>query len=194
MILILTENMKSNTLNDVLYLAMQANSKIDRVYAHWSAGWYGQAYEDYHICIDADGKLYLMTDCFTEKKAHTWRRNSNAIGIALLCCADAKAKRGHNCDFGTAPPTHAQVDTLAQVTAVLSRGLGLPLDAAHFMTHCEAAIEDGYGPGSGDPETRWDLWYLPDFSRKDYMDYRVLGGAEWRGLSNEYLRKFYVLG
>lgn len=190
----LTENMKANTLNDVLYLAMQANGKVNKVYAHWSAGRYGQAYEDYHICIDADGKLYLMCDTFEERKAHTWRRNGNAIAISLLCCFDAQAKRGYNCDFGSNPPTLAQVDTLAQVTAVLARGLGLPLDASTFMTHCEAAIVDGYGPGSGDPETRWDLWYLPDYSRKDYMDYRVLGGAEWRRLSNEYLRKFYVLG
>ena len=30
------------------------------------------------------------------------------------------------------------------------------------MTHEEAAMLDGYGPYSGDPETRWDLWYLPD--------------------------------
>ena len=30
------------------------------------------------------------------------------------------------------------------------------------MTHCEAAFEDAYGPGDGDPDMRWDLWFLPD--------------------------------
>ena len=30
------------------------------------------------------------------------------------------------------------------------------------MTHCEAALLDGYGPYSGDAETRWDLWYMRD--------------------------------
>ena len=30
------------------------------------------------------------------------------------------------------------------------------------MTHCEAAFQDGYGPGDDDPEMRWDLWFLPD--------------------------------
>lgn len=31
-----------------------------------------------------------------------------------------------------------------------------------MLTHCEAALIDGYGPYSGDAETRWDLWYLRD--------------------------------
>lgn len=31
------------------------------------------------------------TDDLTEYKAHTWRRNSRAIGIALACCVDAVA-------------------------------------------------------------------------------------------------------
>ena len=30
------------------------------------------------------------------------------------------------------------------------------------MTHCEAAFQDGYGPGDCDPDMRWDLWFLPD--------------------------------
>ncbi|MPM83104.1 hypothetical protein SDC9_130167 [bioreactor metagenome] len=32
------------------------------------------------------------------------------------------------------------------------------------MTHEEAATIDGYGHYSGDTETRWDLWYLPDYN------------------------------
>ncbi|MBR1662635.1 MAG: hypothetical protein IJ694_10255, partial [Acidaminococcaceae bacterium] len=30
------------------------------------------------------------------------------------------------------------------------------------MTHCEIAFIDGYGPGDGDPDMRWDLWFLPE--------------------------------
>lgn len=187
----LTKNLAANTLNDILYLANLAQGKIDRVYAHWSAGHYGQAYEDYHICIDQDGKIYLMTNWLGEKKYHTWRRNGGAIGIALLCGYGAQANDGYNCDFGAEPPTLAQLDSLAQVTAVLSRGLQLPINANTMMTHCEAAIIDGYGPGSGDPETRWDLWYVPDFNRKDYMHYRVLGGGYWRAKVKDYYHKFY---
>lgn len=191
MSMITVDHMDPNTLNDILYLASEARGKITKVYAHWTAGWYGQTYTDYHICIDQDGKLYLMCDTFEERKAHTWHRNSHAVGIALMCCADANARSGYNCSFGSAPPTLAQIDTLAQVTAVLARGLGLPLDASHFLTHCEAAIEDDYGPGSGDTDTRWDLWYLPDFSKSDPMGYRVLGGHDWRKRAKEYFQKFY---
>lgn len=28
--------------------------------------------------------------------------------------------------------------------------------------NAEAAVADGYGPCSGDPEMRWALWFLPD--------------------------------
>lgn len=186
----LTKNLKANTLNDILYLANLVQGQIDHVYAHWSAGHYGQAYEDYHICINYDGKIYLMTDWLAEKKSHTWQRNSRAVGIALLCCYGARAKDGYNCDFGPEPPTLTQLDSLAQVTAILARGLRLPIDASIMMTHCEAAVLDGYGPGSGDPETRWDMWYVPDFNRRDYQYYRTLGGSCWRGKAKEYFEQF----
>ena len=38
----------------------------------------------------------------------------------------------------------------------------MPIDRWNVLTHCEAALIDGYGPYSGDAETRWDLWYLRD--------------------------------
>lgn len=44
----------------------------------------------------------------------------------------------------------------------MTDGLDLPVDRFTVLTHCEAALLDGYGPYSGDAETRWDLWYLRD--------------------------------
>ena len=39
--------------------------------------------------------------------------------------------------------------------------LGLPIDDSTVLSHAEAATLDGYGPGSGDADTRWDLAYVP---------------------------------
>ncbi|WP_301961935.1 hypothetical protein [uncultured Phascolarctobacterium sp.] len=46
------------------------------------------------------------------------------------------------------------------------------------MTHCEAALIDGYGPYSTDPQTRWDLWYIRDSPGDGVMRH---GGLVLRG-------------
>ena len=55
-----------------------------------------------------------------------------------------------------------QIETLAKAVAVLTACLELEINVLTVTTHCEAALFDGYGPHSGDPQLRWDLWYLPD--------------------------------
>jgi len=62
---------------------------INKIYLHWTAGRYDQFFNDYHICIDGDGGVHRMADLET-KLAHTWHRNSNAVGIALCCCYGAR--------------------------------------------------------------------------------------------------------
>ena len=57
--------------------------------------------------------------------------------------------------------------------ALLCRELCLPLAEDTVMTHCEIAFVDGYGPGDGDPDMRWDLWFLPEPN--------TLGGALYPG-------------
>ena len=57
------------------------------------------------------------------------------------------------------------------------------------MTHAEAAIRDGYGPGSMDPELRWDLWYVRDYPGNGL----VQGGRLLRGKAlwyRSWLEKF----
>lgn len=51
---------------------------------------------------------------------------------------------------------------MAEVVAILASVLDIPIDKEHIMTHAEAADIDGYGYGSGDPETRWDLLVVDD--------------------------------
>lgn len=136
-----------------------------RIFLHWSAGHYGQAYEDYHLNIDYNGRIYACDNDldFDKKLEHTWHRNSGSIGIAMLGCYDAVANAGHNCNFGSEPPTPAQIEAMACAVAIICKYGNIPIDDVSVMTHCEIATEDGYGPGSGDSETRWDLWYLPDY-------------------------------
>ena len=62
--------------------------------------------------------------------------------------------------------------------------LGLALDKDAVQTHCEIAFKDRYGPGSGDPETKWDLWFLPDDARHGRL---FPGGFLIRGKAAYYL-------
>jgi len=142
------------TLADIQTAAEAANGQIDRIYLHWSAGEYGQQFDDYHINIDKDGEIYVDGQ-LRDYKPHTWHRNTNAVGVALDCAYGAMTTM-----LGDYPPTQAQIETAARVIAVLCSGLTLPIDSAHVMTHAEIADIDGYGP-----ETtceKWDLWMLSD--------------------------------
>ena len=184
--------MTPDTLDDVRRLAQNARGFIDHVYLHWTAGWYGQCYDSYHICIDEGGEIYIMCDSLTERKAHTYMRNTGAVGIALCCCADAtcetESTKDYGIDLGTEPPTAAQIETMAEVVAVLADEFELPLDVDRYvMTHYEAAKTDHYAPGQ-DPDCRWDLWFIPDYyGAEGRLDE---GGPLIRGKAAWYLRKW----
>ena len=185
----LASDMIPDSLDDVRRLAHNARGMIDHVYLHWTAGWYGQCYDSYHICIDQHGEIYLMCDAFTERKAHTLNRNGGSVGIALCCCGDATATAdGSRIDLGSEPPTAEQIEVMAQVVAILADEFNLPLDQMHnVMTHYEAALVDGYAPGQ-DPDCRWDLWFIPDYYGADgKLDD---GGALIRGKAAWYQRKW----
>lgn len=131
-----------------------------KLYCHWTAGHWWQLFDDYHICIDADGTVYQMKN-FDVVTAATYMRNSGSISIALCCAYGAQSEN----DLGPYPPTEKQLNALAQVICVLADALDLTIDIQRVMTHAEAAANrdglyphDNYGPGSGDTDTRWDLW------------------------------------
>lgn len=74
-------------------LARNAKGQISCIFLHWSAGYYGQSFKDYHLCIDGDGKVYSMCFNLTDKKAHTWHRNTGSVGIAMNCCWGATVRK-----------------------------------------------------------------------------------------------------
>jgi hypothetical protein len=171
--------MRQIKLEELKQLALQAKDSLwnqaqnmgrdVKLYLHWSAGHYGQLFEDYHINIDQDGSIRISIDNLAAIKPHTYMRNTGAIGIALACCDEATTN-----DLGPEPPTTAQIESMSQVIAVLCETLDLTCDIYRVMTHAEAADNlDGYNPGytdyTGYPNNtygpvsncqRWDLWIL----------------------------------
>ena len=165
-------------------MAREARPGIQHIYLHWTGGHYGNNEDAYHLCIDRDGTVYLNCKSFLSFKAHTYMHNSGAIGIALLCgydghcwapagkiagLVDVAFENDHmartDCaiiDYGEEPPTQQQIEVMAKIVAILCRELRLPLTDDTVMTHCEIAFIDGYGPGDGDSDMRWDLWFLPE--------------------------------
>lgn len=123
---------------------------------HWCASRYNQTFSDYHYCIQYNPKTQkanVVKTCESddELKAHTWQRNTGRIGIALCCAYNATTN-----DLGDYPPTPQQIEVAAALGGDLIKQYNIP--ATEVKTHAEWAIIDGYGPYSGDPETRWDLW------------------------------------
>ena len=182
----LAKKLKPISVEEVKSACIASRNYIDAVYLHWSAGRYGQVYEDYHVSIDYDGRIYFPDNDgdFTVFREHTWKRNTGSVGIALCGCFDATANNGINCDFGSNPVTQSQIEIMSWLVAMFVRYAGVDMDSV--LTHCEAAFRDGYGPYSGDPETRWDLWFLPDSGKNGKM---MPGGDTIRGKAQWYLNQ-----
>lgn len=170
-----------------IWAQAQAYGREPKVYLHWSAGHYDQTFSDYHVNITGDGTIYVSTDDLSEVLAHTYHRNSGAVGIALCCAVGATTD-----DLGSEPPTEAQIESMAKAIVAVCEGLWLTIDKDHVMTHGEAADnEDGldiaYPGGPYGPQNtceRWDLQYLgTDESREYTTDYDdpETGGNVLRG-------------
>jgi hypothetical protein len=171
------------TLEELKIIAGNASRSIDHIYLHWSAGRYGSFFDDYHINIDNDGSIYLSTEDLGQTLAHTWHRNTGAVGVSLACCYEAMANQGHNAEFGDYPPTTQQIEMMSQIVALLATSFNLPISPDTIMTHCEAAELDNYGPST--TCERWDLWFLPDSDGQ-----MKLGGDIIRGKANWYKYNF----
>lgn len=101
-------------------LVALGHNRISQIYLHWTAGRYGQLYDDYHFNIDADGSIYQTCTQLTELKSHTWHRNTGAIGIALCCACGALPHNGRDTEFGKFPPTPRQIDAAGKLVAKLA--------------------------------------------------------------------------
>ena len=156
----LVTNPKRITHNELQILARRAKGSIEHIYLHWTAGRYGQVFDDYHLNIDEHGEIYQTCRELTDIKAHTWKRNTRSIGITLCCAYGALLNCRWNPVYNGYPPTELQVAQMAAVVAILAHELELEIDFSTVKTHAEVALIDGYGPGQDDPDMRWDLLAL----------------------------------
>lgn len=159
-----------------------------KIYLHWSAGHYNTVFDDYHINITGDGTMYL-TGNLSGLKAHTYHRNTGAVGISLCCAYGATTN-----DLGNEPPTAAQIEAMAQAIEAVADGLWLTIDMEHVMTHGEAAdnVDGIYASEPYGPQTtteRWDLQFLgtaeSPYYTTNYEDEHT-GGNVLRGKANWY--------
>lgn len=155
---------------EAIWEAAEEFDREPKIYLHWTAGHYYQQFEDYHVNIDGDGRIYVSTDDFSEILPHTWRRNSGAVGIAMDCCVGADTE-----DLGPEAPTAKQIEAMAQVIQVVADALWLTIDINHVLTHGEAAdnvdglnVHEDYGPQS--TVERWDLQFLGTDESPKYTD------------------------
>ena len=172
-----------------IWAQAQAIGREPKIYLHWTAGHYGQFWDDYHVQIDEDGEIYVYGE-LDEILAHTWRRNTGAIGVTLLCGYLASANGG----LGPEPPTAAQIEGMALAIEALADGLWLTISKEFVATHGEAAdnecndwCHEDYGPRT--TCERWDLEYLqtdesPAFN--PWAEDGSRGGDVLRGKANWY--------
>lgn len=159
-----------------------------KVYMHWTAGHYETFFDEYHVSIDDAGRIYL-NGSLSDILAHTYHRNSGAVGITLNACVGATSS-----DLGAEAPTAAQIEAMAQAVCAICDGLWLTIDKAHVMTHGEAADnEDGIEPHEAyGPKTtceRWDLEYLGTDESPAFSPWATdgsRGGDVLRGKANWY--------
>ena len=110
-----------------------------KVYLHWSAGHYGQFWDDYHVQIDKDGEIYVIGDGeLDDMLAATWKRNSGSVSIGILGCVGATTN-----NLGPESPTPLQIEGMAQAIAALCNGLWMTIDKQRVLTHGEAADNEG---------------------------------------------------
>jgi hypothetical protein len=166
------------------------------IYFHWSGGiGYNGRPAPYHSYVDGAGKMHYNQgyDRDRTRYGHTWKRNTNSVAIA----ANAMGHVGQDVQYIEAkgwaqtPLKHIQVNTMTLEAAKLALAWGWKekdINVRNIMTHAEAAANRdnrsptvNYGP-EGQPEIRWDLWYLRKGGRK------WSGGPIMRNMIKEHLK------
>lgn len=135
--------------------ALTARGSIHRLYLHWTGATYTQLFDSYHLNVRGNGMVYGPRVPLTDRLAHTWQRNTGAIGLTICCGYNATTE-----NFGAYPPLLLQIEVLCRISALLLIGCGLTPSFETVRTHAEQADIDDYGPTT--TCERWDLWMLND--------------------------------
>lgn len=186
---------------DRLYEIARNNNLEVRVTLHWTAGTYKQTFNSYHVNILGDGSTYITEPDFSVSLSHTYYKNTANIGITMCCGADMTDKSP-----GTYPPTPQQIETMAQLIAIASEVLEIPIDVHHFPSHGEAADNDdytvyypeytGYPNNAYGPKSSFDRWdcltlWTDESPYSDPFNPAIRGETILRGKAIWYKQKFY---
>jgi hypothetical protein len=132
---------------------------------HWTAGDYRTVYSAYHFCVslgdDERPQVIATHDLRANMRdvraesgapyaAHTFGRNSYAIGVAVAAMGGATPY-----DFGAYPLRDDMLGLMCRLVRRLCTAYAIPVTRATVRTHAEAALDDGYF-GDGEDE-RWDI-------------------------------------
>ena len=60
------------SLAQLLNEARANRGKISHIYLHWTAGRYNQFFDDYHLNIDGEGKVFRTCSSLDQLKEHTY--------------------------------------------------------------------------------------------------------------------------
>ena len=184
----------SISLNDIKVMAKSQYQKLWnaaysynrdlKIYLNWTAGRYSQFWDDYHLQVDYDGKIYIPSDVeLSTILPATYARNAGSVAITALCGYTSNTK-----SLGSEKITTEQIETISRIIAVLSQYLNVPIDKKHVLTHGEAAdnedglyLHDNYGPKN--TCERWDLEYLGTYESPKFNPYNEAsrGGTILRG-------------
>lgn len=101
------------------------------IYLHWSDTPYSWVRRGtYHTIGAGDGHLHRLHSYTIDLNDHTWRRNSNAVGISCACM-------GGSPDPWTIPPTEVQIEAMCQEVAELTGSWEWrPEDISNAGTSC----------------------------------------------------------
>ena len=132
------------------------------IYLHWSGGSYTSVPDAYNTVVTGDGDVKYIHEYTKSGLAHTWRRNSKGVGLGIAAMGVKSGEWNERQAWKDYPPTPKQIEELTKEAAKLAVEWGWNKSEIDrkVITHAEAAIKDGYGPGSGDEEMRWDFHYL----------------------------------
>jgi len=140
-----------------------ASKPMQQIYLHWAGTPYNAAPSVYNSIAKGDGTLVRSHAYGAGGLAHTAGRNSRGVGLSIAAMGVKGGKWSEKRAWKEFPPTNAQLNAMTAEAARIAIAWGWKksdISKSKILTHAEAALQDGYGPGSGDSQMRWDYHYM----------------------------------
>jgi len=140
-----------------------ASKPMQQIYLHWAGTPYNAAPSVYNSIAKGDGTLVRNHAYGAGGLGHTYGRNSRGVGLSIAAMGVKGGKWSEKRAWKEFPPTNAQLNAMTAEAARIAIAWGWKksdISKSKILTHAEAALQDGYGPGSGDSQMRWDYHYM----------------------------------